>query len=189
MEKREVKKPRLFLSVILPIVLFEILFILASVLSLVFLKDNLTANIGIAVAIIIIFGCIFLLVFLVSILIYLFRYASYEKSLYPNGKFSIPAVIGFIVVAAGYLLNLLVSWIPLVGLVMSIFLAFVIIGGAITSIVALSMFKQGEKGKGLANIGAFMGIYYVVHLIISIILIIILWIVVASFISSPGLID
>jgi len=183
MQKREVKKPSLFLSVILPIILFEIIFIAVSIISLAYL----TQNTGVAIVVIIISGCIFFLVSFISVFVYLLKYYLYEKSLYSQGKFNILSLVGFIIVAAGYLLNVLINivivWIPFIGLIFLIFLAIAIIAGGIVSIVALAGFKQGEKGKGFANIGAFLGIYYSVHLIISIILIVIVWTFAASFIA------
>jgi hypothetical protein len=174
-------KPSLFLTVILPIMLVEILFIIITILSLTYL---ITAEIAASIILILVSGIIFLITFAVTILIYVLRYFYYENSLHPKGKLNIPCLVGFIMAAAGYLSSALIGWIPIVGIIFSFILAMVIIAGGIVSLVGISIIKKGEKGRGMANIGAFLGIYYLAHLIVTIIIAVLLIVAVSTAVST-----
>jgi len=178
MQKRG--KPNLFLGVILPIILVEIFFIVITILSL--FRLAVTEQIA-YIIIIIVSGIILLITFVTSILIYILRYSSYENSLYPKGNFSTPCLVGFIMAAASYLISGIMSLIPLIGTIFAFIFGMVIIAGGIVSFVGMSTMKKGEKGRGMANIGGFLGIYYAVHLLTMIILLILLVMVVASVVS------
>lgn len=179
MQKKAVKKPSIFFSVILPIVLSEIIFIAVSILSFMFLKENLKTPVILTV----IFGFLFLLIFVISIIIYILRYFQYEKYLSPKANLHLISLVGFLMITVSLLLNAIFNWIPFVGSILSMIFSLIIIAGGIISIISVVRFRKGEKGKGLANVGAFLGVSYIVHLILTLILAIVAFALIASFIE------
>ena len=177
MEKRD--KPGLFSGVILPVVLLEVLVIIFSLLSAVF-YDSLGFG---AFAVVLFLGIVFLIGFFVLCLVYVLKYNAYEEGFLNGCSFNVLSLVGFIMVAGSYVFGTFLGVIPLLGIFFSFFFMLVIVAGGVISFIAVYSIKEGERGRGFANLGAFLSVYYLVHLILSIVLVVVLWAVVSSFLK------